>query len=40
MEFKIEFYALNKKIKNAHRNGIIFNQINKLTKKIIVIYQK
>ena len=28
MEFKTEFYGLNKKIKNAHRNGYIFNQIN------------
>ena len=28
MEFKTEFYGLNKKIKNARRNGCIFNQIN------------
>ena len=28
MEFKTEFYGLNKKIKNARRNGYIFNQIN------------
>ena len=28
MEFKTEFYGLNKKIKNARRNGFIFNQIN------------
>ena len=34
MEFKTEFYGLNKKIKNAQRNGFIFNQINKLTIKI------
>ena len=35
MEFKTEFYGLNKKIKNACENGFIFNQINKLT---ITIY--
>ena len=29
MEFKTEFYALNQKIKNARRNGFVFNQINK-----------
>ena len=34
IEFKTEFYGLNKKIKNAQRNGFIFNQINKLTIKI------
>ena len=34
MEFKTEFYGLNKKIKNARRNGFIFNQVNKLTIKI------
>ena len=28
MEFKTEFYGLNKKIKNARRNNFIFNQIN------------
>ena len=28
MEFKTEFYGLNKKIKNARRNKFIFNQIN------------
>ena len=28
MEFKTEIYGLNKKIKNARRNGFIFNQIN------------
>ena len=28
MEFKTEFYGLNKKIKNARRNGFIFDQIN------------
>ena len=27
MEFKTEFCGLNKKIKNARRNGFIFNQI-------------
>ena len=31
MEFKTEFYLLNKKIKNSRKNGFIFNQINKLT---------
>ena len=35
MEFKTEFYGLNKKIKNARRNGFIFNQINNFK---IVIY--
>ena len=34
MEFKTEFYGLNKKIRNARKNGYIFNQINKLTIKI------
>ena len=28
MEFKTEYYGLNKKIKNARQNGFIFNQIN------------
>ena len=28
MEFKTEFYGLNKKIKNARRNGFVFNQTN------------
>ena len=28
MEFKTDFYGLNKKIKNARRNGFVFNQIN------------
>ena len=28
MEFKTEFYGLNRKIKNARRNNFIFNQIN------------
>ena len=28
MEFKTEFYSLNKKINNARRNGFKFNQIN------------
>ena len=27
-EFKTEFYALNKKIKNAKRNGFVFNHLN------------
>ena len=35
MEFKTEVYGLNTKIKNARRNGFIFNQINKLTIKIL-----
>ena len=34
MEFKTEFYGLNKKIKNARESDFIFNQINKLTLKI------
>ena len=34
MEFKTEFYALNKKIKNARQNGFIFNQINNFKIKI------
>ena len=34
MEFKTEFYGLNKKIKNARRNGFIFNQINNIKKEI------
>ena len=28
MEFKTEFYGLNKKIENARRNGFVFKQIN------------
>ena len=28
MEFKTEFYGLNKKIKNARRNGFIFHRVN------------
>ena len=35
MEFKSEFYGLNKKIKNARRNGFIFNQINNFKIKIL-----
>ena len=35
MEFKTEFYGLNKKIKNARRNGFIFNQINIFKIKIL-----
>ena len=35
MEFKTEFYGLNKKIKNARRNGFIFNQINNFKIKIL-----
>ena len=34
MEFKTEFYGLNKKIKNARRNGFIFNQINNFRTEI------
>ena len=34
MEFKTEFYGLNKRIKNARINGLTFNQINKLIIKI------
>ena len=34
MEFKTEFYGLNKKIKKARRNGSSFNRINKLTIKV------
>ena len=33
MEFKTEFYGLNKKIKNARRNGFTFNKINISTEK-------
>ena len=33
MEFKTEFYGLNKKIKNARRHGFIFHQINNQTIK-------
>ena len=35
MEFKTEFYDLNKKIKNARENGYIFNQINNFKIKIL-----
>ena len=35
MEFKTELYGLNKKIKNARRNGFIFNQINNFKIKIL-----
>ena len=34
MDFKTEFFGLSKKIKNARQNGLKFNQIKKLTKKI------
>ena len=34
MEFKTEFFGLNKKIKNARQNGFIFNQINNFKIKI------
>ena len=34
MEFKTEFYGLNKKIKNARQNGFVFNQINNFKIKI------
>ena len=33
MDFKTEIFGLSKKIKNALQNGVIFVQINKLTKK-------
>ena len=39
-DLKTEFYGLNKKIKNAQRNGFIFNQTNKLTMKICSIPSK
>ena len=32
-------YELNKKLKIARQSGYIFNQINKLTKKFITVYQ-
>ena len=35
MEFKSEFYGLNKKIKNARRNDFVFNQINNFKIKIL-----
>ena len=35
MEFKTEFYGLNKKIKYARQNGYIFNQINNFKIKIL-----
>ena len=35
MEFKTEFYGLNKKTKNARENGYIFNQINNFKIKIL-----
>ena len=35
MEFKTEFYGVNKKIKKARRNGFIFNQINNFKIKIL-----
>ena len=35
MEFKTEFYGLNKKIKNAREIGYIFNQINNFKIKIL-----
>ena len=31
MKFKSKLYVLNLKMKNARRNGFIFNQINNLT---------
>ena len=37
MEFKTEFYGLNKKIKIARRNGFVFNQKSKITIKIYSI---
>ena len=35
MEFKTEFYGINKKFKNARENGYIFNQINNFKIKIL-----
>ena len=35
----MDLYELNKKLENARQDGFLFNQINKLTKKFIVIYQ-
>ena len=34
MEYKSEYYGLNRKIRNAQGNGFLFNQISKLTLKI------
>ena len=34
MDFKTEFFGLSKKMKIARQNGLKFNQIKKLTKKI------
>ena len=34
IEFETEFYGLNKKMKNARRNGFIFIHINNLTIKV------
>ena len=33
IKFETEFYGLNRKIKNARRNGFVFNQISILTVK-------
>ena len=35
MEFKTEFFGLNKKIKNARRNGFVFNQTKNFKKKLL-----
>ena len=37
MKFKSQFYALNKKIKSALKNGFRFGEIVKLTKKLIQV---
>ena len=37
MQYKTDYYGLNKKIKNARQNGFIFNQINNFK---IEIYSK
>ena len=34
IEFKSEYYGLNKKIKNARKNGFIFKEIVRLTTKL------
>ena len=38
-EKKSEFYSSSKKIRNARNNGFIFNEIVKLTQKLIQFYQ-
>ena len=39
MSLRSEFYGLNKKIKNTTKIGFRINEIMKLTKKLIQIYQ-